>query len=272
MLEWVWAERNGISFITIPDWCEQGVDIAFTGRGNGVSGAPFESLNLGFHVGDRPELVLENRHRVMQIFNQDIDSMVCCQQVHGNNVFHVTNKNKGCGGSEMNTWITGTDGMVTNQAGLYLATFYADCIPVYFFDPVKKCIGLAHSGWKGTMGRIAVKTVNLLEREFGCKRADIEVFIGPGIGPCCFEIKGDLAAKAVSEFGQFRDIIIKEKNDRYRWNLPQTINYMLVESGIKPENIVPANLCTSCHTDLFYSYRREGTVTGRMGAYLGIRN
>lgn len=272
MSEWVWNERDGISYITIPAWHRQGIDIAFTGRAGGVSKQPFDSLNFGLHVGDNNKLVLENRHRVMQIFKHNIDHMVCCEQVHGNKVLPVTIKHQGCGSSDMKSWLNDTDGMVTNQPGLYMATFYADCIPIFFFDPVKKCVGLAHSGWKGTMGRIAVNTVNLMEQEFGSKRSHIEVFIGPGIGPCCFEIKADLAAKAISEFGQFRDIISKEKNDRYRWNLPQTIYYMLAESGVEPDNIIMAKLCTSCHTDLFYSYRRENGITGRMGAFIGIRD
>jgi YfiH family protein len=271
MLEWVWAERNGISFITIPKWNEQGIDIAFTARGGGSSGSPYDSLNLGFHVGDSYEHVLENRRRVMRLFGKSVGNMVCCQQVHGNKVLPVTRTHRGYGSSDMKSWLTATDGMVTNQPDLYLATFYADCIPVFFFDPVKKCIGLAHSGWKGTMGRIATTTVNTLEREYGCKSSDIEVFIGPGIGPCCFEIKDDLAQKAVSEFRHFHDIIIKE-NDRYTWNLSHTIYSMLVERGIKPANIITAGLCTSCHGESFYSYRRDNGITGRMGAYMGIRN
>jgi hypothetical protein len=272
MLEWMWEKKNGISFITVPAWNQQGIDIAFTGRNGGASEAPFNTLNLGLHVGDRNELVLENRRRVMQLFEQDIEQMVCCQQVHGSRVVSVTRKQRGCGSVDMKNWLTDTDGMVTNQPGVYLAAFYADCIPVFLFDPIKKCIGLAHSGWKGTMGRIAVNTVNIMEQDFNCQKSDIQVLIGPGIGSCCFEIKGDLAAKAIAEFGQFRDIISKEKNDKYRWNLPQTIYHMLIERGIKPENISMTGLCTSCHTDLFYSYRKENGITGRMGAFMGIRD
>lgn len=272
MLEWNWDERKGIKYITVPAWTGRGVDIAFTGRSGGVSSSPFDSLNMGLHVGDSKDLVLENRNRVMQIFNQDISNMVCCQQIHSNQVAPITREKRGCGSADLNSCLAGMDGMVTNELGLYLATFYADCIPVYFFDPMKNCIGMVHSGWKGTMGRIAVNTVNVLEREFGCKRSDIEVFIGPGIGPCCFEVQSDLAAKAVSELGQFHDIIIKEKNNKCKWDLPQSIYDMLVDSGIKTENIGMARLCTSCHSEWFYSYRRENGITGRMGAFLGLRD
>lgn len=272
MLQWTWEEKNGIKFITIPSWLEQGVDIAFSSRLGGVSADPFASLNLGLHVGDIQEKVLENRRRIMSVFNQDINRMVCCRQIHGSQVAIISSQNRGCGSIALEDSLDGIDGMVTDLKGLYMATFYADCIPVFIFDPVKKCIGMAHSGWKGTMSRIAVKTVKILEQEFGCSPKNMEAFIGPGIGPCCFEIQAELAANATAEFSEFRDIIIKEKNGRYTWDLQRTIQQMLAASGLNPDNIIRASLCTSCHNDLFYSYRKEKGITGRMGAILGLRN
>ncbi|HEX3011212.1 MAG TPA: peptidoglycan editing factor PgeF, partial [Syntrophomonadaceae bacterium] len=244
MLEWIWTEKNGISFITVPEWAQQGIDVAFTGRWGGTSTGSFNSLNMGLHVGDSKDLVLENRRRLMKVFNHDINDMVCCQQVHGNQVVRVTARDKGCGSSDLGSCVAGADGMVTNQSGLYMAAFYADCIPVFLFDPIKRCIGIVHSGWKGTMGRIPAYAITVLNQEFGSSRTDIQAFIGPGIGPCCFEVQYDLALKANSEFGQFHDIISKDKNDCYKWDLPLTIYNILICSGLKSDNIAMAKLCT----------------------------
>lgn len=271
MQKWTWKEKNGIKYITVPSWEERGVNIAFSARYGGYSSNPFATLNLGLHVKDDPELVMKNRQKLMGIFNSEIDSMVCCQQVHGNRVVKVDRQDRGYGSCSLDTCLAGSDGMVTAATGIYLTTFYADCIPIFLFDPVKKCIGLAHSGWKGTMGRIGVKAVMAMQQNFGSCPDNIEIFIGPGIGPCCFEIQPDLVAKVKRKFKEFHDII-KKAGNAYTWDLPGTIEQMLGAGGVKMENIINCRLCTVCHHDIFYSYRKEQGMTGRMGAVIGLRD
>lgn len=271
MQNWEQRTTNGISYITKPSWLNRGVDFAFSFRAGGVSDTPFKSLNLGLHVGDTPEAVLANRRSLLNVFNQDLDSMVCCEQVHGNRVVVVDNSHRGCGAEKYETAIVGYDGMVTNQPGLYLTTFYADCIPVCFYDPVQYAIGMSHSGWKGTMGRIVINTIEMMHNQFGSMPEDIEVFIGPGIKHCCFEIQYDLARKVKAEFNEFNDIIYKGENDKYHWNLHSTIKQLLIKRGIKSYNITACDICSACNTDRFFSYRSEHGKTGRMGALLGLR-
>jgi YfiH family protein len=217
-------------------------------------------------------MVLENRRRLISIFNKDLSSLVCCQQVHGNQVIRVDESYKGRGSLSYDDAIPGYDGMITNQPDVYLTTFYADCLPICFFDSKKRAIGMAHSGWKGTMGRIAVNTINAMQKEFQCSPSDIEVFMGPCIGRCCFEIKPDLAKKVENEFNCFHDIIIKgEKDDIFTWDLQNTNCQLLIESGINPIHITVCDICTASNTESFFSHRREHGQTGRMGVLLGLR-
>lgn len=271
MNNWTQKISMGIKYITVPSWLERGADVAISTRLGGVSEAPFQSLNLGLHVGDQAEAVLENRRRFISVFNQDLNSLVCCQQIHGNKVIRVDHSFKGRGALSYDDSIPGYDGMITDCPGVYLATFYADCLPVCFFDPQKQAIGMAHSGWKGTMGKIVLNTIKAMQREFASSPCDIEVFMGPAIGRCCFEIQSDLAQKVKNEFNRFDDIIYKRENDIYTWDLQNTNRQLLVESGISPSHITACDICTASNIDSFFSYRRESGQTGRMGALLGLR-
>lgn len=272
MLNWEQQIANGVEYITIPSWLERGVDVAVSTRTGGVSEVPFKSLNLGLHVGDQPDAVLENRRRLMSVFDQDLQSMICCQQIHGNQVIRVDESFRGRGAFDYTDSIAGYDGMITNQSGLYLVTYYADCLPVLFFDPIKRAIGMAHSGWKGTMGKIVVNTIKAMQREFGSSAGDMEVFMGPAIGKCCFEIQPDLANKVKIEFNRLNNIIFIGKNDDiYTWDLQNTNRQLLIENGINPVNITICDICTASNIDRFFSYRRERGQTGRMAALLGLK-
>lgn len=244
--------------------------MAFFSRKSGSSGDPYSSLNMGLHVGDQWEKVLENRCRCLDLFGRQLDSMVSCQQVHGNRVAVVSEEHAACGARDLESALENYDAMITDTPGLVLATFYADCLPILFFDPQKSVVGTAHSGWKGTMGEIGVKTICEMKNNFSCKISDIEVFIGPGIGECCFEVQEDLVSKVNRHFAQF-DGIINVKENKFFWDLRSTNLEMLMRCGIQPENIINCDLCTSCLKDLFYSYRRDNGITGRMGAFIGLR-
>lgn len=267
---WTWQENKGVKYISIPEWNRQGVRMGFSARQGGCSESPYESLNLGLHVGDDREKVIANRQALVDVFAVSLEQMVCCQQVHGKEVALVDANAAGRGSVIYDTALPGCDAMVCNTPGLLLATFYADCFPVFFFDPVKRAVALAHSGWKGVMGRIVVETLNKMARDFGSKPQDIQVFIGPGIQKCCFEVQPDLANKVRQEFSSMTDIIYNKESE-HRWDLPETIRQTLMQAGITEPNLLNCGLCTSCCTDLFYSYRRENAVTGRMAAIIGLK-
>jgi copper oxidase (laccase) domain-containing protein len=131
-----WQVHNNISFLTIPSWEKQGARVVFSSRRGGYSQEPFASLNAALHVGDDPQAVLANRCQMMRLMGSDLSNLVCCQQVHGCEVAVVDGGCAGLGAICYEDALPNTDGMVTDTPGLVLATFYADCIPVYFFNPV----------------------------------------------------------------------------------------------------------------------------------------
>ncbi len=269
VMAWEWAKNGDIYYITVPGWSRQGVKIGFTSRSGGGSRSPYHQLNLGLHVGDEYDRVVANRKDVVAAFASSLNDMVCCQQVHGSEVILVDENMSGSGSEIYATALPGYDAMICDTPGLLLATFYADCFPVFFFDPVKRAVGLAHSGWKGVMGNIAVRTVQEMQQHFNSRPEDIQVLIGPGIQQCCFEIGSDLADRVRQEFSSFTNIIYSN-GDAYRWNLPETIRQSLFQSGIREKNLISCDLCTSCRSDLFFSYRKEGGITGRMAAVIGL--
>lgn len=269
-MNWEWSQRDSLSFLTLPDWEEIGVTAAFTTRNGGFSTGPFTSLNLGLHVGDNPELVIANRELVGKSLRFGLDRMVCCEQVHGREVAVVDSRHAGRGAFSLDDVLKGCDAMVTDCPNLFLTAFFADCYPLYFFDPVKRVIALAHSGWKGTALRIAAATLKVMTDEFGCRVTDVLAFIGPGIGPECFGVDAQRRSQVEGLF-TFRDEIIYSYNENlFVWDLELTNRLILKESGIPEENIGSCRLCTSCNQDQFFSYRASGGRTGRMAAVLGL--
>lgn len=260
-----WRTQDDIDYLTIPAWEEMGARILFTSRRGGESQGPFSELNLAVHVGDYEQRVWANRREVLRLIDRRLEDMVCCEQVHGDQVAFVFREQRGKGSRRHDDALTGVDGLVTATPGLVLGTFYADCIPVFLFDPVRRVIGLSHSGWKGTLASIAVKTIQVMHEQGGTSPEQVQVFIGPGISACCFTIQPDLADKVARAFPYDHDII-RVDNDRITWDLKETIRKSLLFAGVPAGNILVSNQCTACCPDRFFSYRREGGVTGRMAA------
>jgi len=267
MTGWIWNEQNHIKYITLPEWKSLGATAAFSSRWSGVSDAPFKSLNLGLHVGDDYKRVIYNRKEFLNIFDLQLEDVVCCEQVHGSKVKIVDEGYKGRGAYSYADSIADHDGLITNKPGVGLLTFYADCIPLYFFDPCQKVIALAHSGWKGTMGKIAEQVLLSMQQSFHCAVENIKVFIGPGIGPCCYSIQPDLAEKVEKRFPGYSEIILYE-NESIKWDLKNTNRQILLAAGIKSTNLTLCDLCTACNKQKFFSYRAEQGKTGRMAALL----
>lgn len=270
MSEWQLYKQDDFTFLSLEHWQQAGVDMAFSTRWGGFSEAPFASCNLGLHVGDAADKVLRNRQRFLQIFQADLGQAVCCQQVHGDRVAAVGKAQLGQGAFIYEQSLLGYDAMITNEPGVFLLAFYADCLPVYLFDPVHRAIGLAHSGWKGTMDCIASKTLYAMKESYNSCSEDIYAAIGPGIGSCCFQISEDLAEKVDLCFSDFHDIIKRKETSGIYWDLADTIRQTLTRQGVHPARISSAGICTACHPENFFSYRREQGKTGRMGALLAL--
>lgn len=271
MSVWQLYNMNGQEFLSIDSWLQAGVDMAFTTRRGGCSTGVFDSCNLGLHVGDQAENVLTNRRQVLRVFNAELGQAVCCEQVHGDSIQSVNKNQQGRGAFRYEQALSNCDSLITNTPGVFLLTFYADCLPIFFFDPVHRAVGIAHSGWKGTMAQIAVKTLKAMQQEYDSRSNEIYIAIGPGIAGCCFQVAGDLYDKVNQTFPGYHGIVKATDSLDYYWDLPATNRQMLINQGVKPQHITSSNLCTACEPELFFSYRRCHGDTGRMGALIALK-
>lgn len=244
---------------------------AFTTREGGVSKGIFESLNLSYTRGDEPDAVTENYRRVAAAFGREISDIVCSDQTHTVNVRRVDCSFGGCGITRERPY-TDVDGLVTNEPGLILATFYADCVPLYFIDPVHRAIGLSHSGWRGTVQRMGQVTLAKMEEEFGTDPKDVYAAIGPSICKDCYEVGADVAEHFVSEFaGHESEILIDKHNGKYMLDLWKTNAIVLSEAGVLTGHLAVTNICTCCNERLLFSHRASKGKRGNLGAFLMLK-
>lgn len=243
---------------------------AVSTRLGGKSQAPFASLNLGLHTGDAAGSVRLNRKMFCQAAGIEPGKTVTAEQVHGAKVVRVKAADAGRGMEDYRDALAATDALITNTPGLALLLFFADCVPVLIVDPVNQAIGISHAGWKGTVAGIAQKTVSAMCDQFGTRPEVCLAGIGPSVGPCCYEV-GDHVAKQVKEqFSCWRELL-KPEGEKWRLNLWLANQVQLTEIGVPAANIEISGVCTSCNTDLFFSYRAEHGHTGRIGAIISLK-
>jgi hypothetical protein len=242
-----------------------------TTRRGGVSTGPYRSLNLSFDVGDLREKVLQNYQRVSRLLDFDLRSLVACQQVHHNAIARVDESHLNRSSFLPETVIPATDGLATNIPGITLLTRYADCVPLLFFSPEQRAVAVAHAGWKGTLARIGPAMVNLLSAHFMCRPERTLVMIGPSIGPCCYYVSSSMTDRATRELPPAEQRFVASPDGRIAFDLWEANRRQLIAAGIEERNIVAATHCTSCNTDLFFSYRKEAQLTGRFGAFIGLK-
>lgn len=247
------------------------VDHCFTTRLGGVSEGVCSSLNLSFSRGDDPKAVMENYRRVAETFGKIVEDFVCTDQTHTTNVLRVGKAEKGFGVTREKPY-TDVDGLITNEPGVILSTFYADCVPLYFVDPVNKAIGLSHSGWRGTVGRMGQKTLEAMKEAFGTKPEDVYAAIGPSICQDCYEISEDVTEHFYNEFqGHGDEILINKGNSKYQLDLWKTNEIVLLEAGILPEHLAVTNICTCCNSEILFSHRASHGKRGNLAAFLMLK-
>ncbi|MEW6447902.1 MAG: peptidoglycan editing factor PgeF [Bacillota bacterium] len=240
---------------------------AFTTRLGGVSEGVFHSLNLGFAIGDPPERVVANRKRLAHALGYDFERAVSGQQVHGSNVAVVSLLDAGAGAFEPETSIPAADGLVTSTRQLPLMAFFADCVPVFLVDTANRTVGIVHAGWRGTVQRIAGKAVAEMSRAFGTHPAECVAVVGPAIGPCCYTTDGPVAEK----FQGWGRAVSWRDGSKWHVDLREANRCDLLTAGVLPKNITVIDFCTACHSELMFSYRRDGGNTGRMAAVIMLR-
>jgi YfiH family protein len=274
--------NNGCELLVIRSWMERdsGLSAGFTSRHGGVSRGIFDSFNCGLHVEDVPADVVSNRSLLAEALNIQLNQCTYGEQVHGNEIQKVTKQHAGAGAYSREHAIQSRDAFITNEPGIFLHVLFADCVPIYFYDPVKRIVGLAHAGWRGTELRIAAETLEAMYREYGSKANDIMAVIGPSIQACCYEVNEPIVSKfgeTMRELGILNNtgdgtpvIYTCRREGKYNLNLQEMNRQIMIKAGIMPSHIEISSLCTSCRTDLFFSHRKEAGKTGRMAAWIGF--
>ena len=244
----------------------------FSTRLGGVSEGCWASMNLSFEKGERPEAVMENFRRIGAELGVRCEEMVLSQQTHTANVRVVTGADRGKGITRERDY-TDVDGLITNEPGICLVTSFADCVPLYFVDPVKKAIGLSHSGWRGTVGKIGKRTVEMMGESFGSDPADILAAVGPSVCMDCYEVSGDVIEKFRQVFDEklWPELFYEKENGKCQLDLWKANELIFLESGILPEHMAVTNLCTHCNSEILYSHRAAGDKRGNLCAFLALK-
>lgn len=241
-------------------------------REGGVSEGIYRSMNLSFSRGDAPENVMENYRRIAKTIGVSVENIVCSAQTHTTNVKIVTREDAGKGVTREKGY-TDVDGLITNVPGLCLATFYADCVPLLFVDPVERVVATSHSGWRGTVGKIGKVTVELMEKEFGSKAENIYAAVGPSICQDCYEVSEDVIEQFKENFEEehWNHLFYKKENEKYQLNLWAANEVILLEAGIRRDHMAVTNLCTCCNPDTLFSHRASRGKRGNLAAFIALK-
>jgi purine-nucleoside/S-methyl-5'-thioadenosine phosphorylase / adenosine deaminase len=256
----VFHQKNGLRYLKFPPFEEfPGIWHGIFTRHTGHSSGPYQSLNVSFGVGDKPDNVIRNRSLISGC--ADTDDLVFCRQVHGTQTIEIRQRNPQNSGRHPDNPPVG-DAMVSNVPNKFLVVQVADCQPVLIVDPIRQVVANVHAGWRGSVQNILGSTIHVMEMRFGCRPNDMVAAIGPSLGPCC------------AEFVNYKKEIPpgywKYKNDVDFFDFWAISRDQLQQAGVLPGSIYSSGMCTRCQTDLFFSYRGEG-ITGRFAAVIGLR-
>ena len=266
--------ENGVEYFSFAA-LEKYKDVVqgFSTRIGGVSEGPYATMNLSFsREPENPGGVLENYKRMANALGVDEESFVLSYQEHSTNV-RVVNKDDRGKGVVIDRDYTNIDGLITNERGITLGAFFADCIPLYFYDQRKNVIGLAHSGWKGTCNKMGAVMIKEMSENFGTDVKDVIAGIGPGICQDCYQVSQDVYEAFSNKFNKedMSSIFREDGEDHFRLSLWKANEIVLEEAGVPKENIFTSNICTACNTDLLYSHRIMGEIRGNMAAFIALR-
>lgn len=263
-------EQHGVTYLSFPALEDTGlVKHAFSTRLGGVSEGQYATMNFSFSRTDDPDHVRENYRRMAGALGVEMERMVLSHQTHTTHVRVVTEADAGKGVVRERDY-RDVDGLVTQVPGITLVTFYADCVPLYFVDPVHRAIGLSHSGWRGTVNRMGQATLDVMRREYGTDPADVVAAIGPSICQDCFEV-GEEVAKAFAEaFDEryHRELFYRKDDGKYQLDLWRANELVLTEAGVSGVRIHTTDICTKCNPKLLFSHREAGERRGNLAAFL----
>lgn len=270
-------EEDGqeLEYLTFPSFEESGmVEHLITTRLGGVSSGELATMNLSFTRGDREENVLENYRRIGRVLGCGLEDMVTSHQTHTVNIRHVTSADRGKGIVAPRDY-DNIDGLMTDEKGIALVTYYADCVPLLFLDPVHQAIGLAHSGWRGTVNRMGKHMMEAMAEAFGSRPAEMIAAVGPSICQACYEVGEEVAEQflqLLSGRESCDEIVTQGKAEgKYQLDLWLANRLILEEAGIPQRSISVTDICTCHNRDYLFSHRGSDGHRGNLGVFLMLK-
>lgn len=264
----IWNNKMGVYYLTFPSLERLGVKHAFSTKLGGVSKGDCATMNMSFKRGDSVEDVRMNHIIFAETIGYEFENLVLSDQVHETVVRRVSSEDCGKGVIRKSD-IIGVDGLITDDPQVVLMTFFADCVPLFFYDPEKRAIGASHSGWRGTVKRMGARTVEAMQREFGSSPQNIYAVIGPSICQNCYEVSEDVIQEFQKSFepNQWPSLWRENSNNKYQLDLWNANKIVLNEAGIPEHQIEVCEYCTCCHSDILFSHR---ATNGRRGNLSGV--
>ena len=268
--------QNGMDYLVFPAFEKTGiVDHMFASRIGGVSKGCYAESNFSYTRGDIKENVDENYRRIADIMGhgRTLTDFVSTYQTHTTNVRLVTDADRGKGIIKERDYVD-VDGLITDIPGIILVTYHADCTPLYFVDPVHHAIGLSHSGWKGTAGRMGQKTLEAMQDAFGTDSSDCLCGIGPSICGSCYEVGEDVAGIFQNNYGKLLEqypILRKKENGKYNLDLWLANRMILEKGGVPSDQISVTDVCTCCNSSYLFSHRVDHDRRGNLAAFLTLK-
>lgn len=247
------------------DWMGMG----FSTRLGGVSEGCLSELNLGWNRGDLEENVRQNYRLVCKGLGVEAERLVFSDQIHDTKIVYATEEHMA--GEALEKKVRGVDGLITDRAGLVLATSYADCVPLFFADVKHHAIASCHSGWRGTVGEIGRKTVEAMQRQFQTRPEELICLVGPSICQDCYEVSEDVVEQFRSVYPeqQCREIVGEGREaGKYQLDLWAACFFTLQKAGVPPEAIHVSRVCTCCHSELLFSHRASGGKRGNLNGFI----
>jgi polyphenol oxidase len=264
-----WRELNGLRTLVCRPLEHDGFVNGFSTRLGGVSSMPQDSLSLaGFH-DDAAENILENRRRFLKLFPGQW-SLAGCWQVHGADVRVVGSVAEAKPAEDQLGETIYCDVIVSNADGVLAGVKTADCVPILIGDPRTRSFAAVHAGWRGTLESAAIAGIKRLNDEYGARPEDLRVAIGASAGPCCYEVGADVIDAFTSRFPNGADLFTPTRPGHALVDLLKANRSQLESTGVSPDRIHIAPLCTMCRTDLFFSYRQEKKLHGKVGRLMAV--
>lgn len=270
MKDFVLENQGDLWYGVFPKLQEYKVKHAISTKLTGNSKLFEQALNISFNVQDCPDAVYKNREKIAQAINVKAADIVATRQVHSTNICRVDKTYLGRGSKNFSEALAETDALITNEVDVPLLVFVADCVPLIIFDPQQRAIGVVHAGWRGTVQKIAAATVTRMQQEFGSKPENCLAFIGPSIGPCCYEVDEQVEQQVRKQFSFAAQVLQATRAGHWKFDLWQANKLQLEEIGLPATQIFVSAVCTVENKNLFFSHRAENGFTGRMGVFVSL--